>query len=467
MPSVLLTVEVLSWPVLILLITYILRRQGRQGVGLTLAYLLSLSLIHLPGAVVHIFPWYHQPRLDMVQVGFTATLIGLLAFMGGVLILTPLLEQLLHLPRTKPLGAHQGVDPQNRSLPRIYLLLGLLSTLLVYPLLSGVPTLRALLGSTNLLLVVGLCLAIWQGWVQGDQPGMLRWLLLASFLPVMTVLRDGYLGYGIVNLLVIFLFVLSFTRFRRRLLGVGIFVLFIGLSTFVTYMRDRSEIRTVVWSGDTLARRVQAAESIVVNFEWFNIYNQEHLTYLDGRLNQNWLVGAAIFYLDHGFTPFARGATFWEALQSLVPRILWPDKPVYAGSPGLVSAYTGITFNEGTSVGVGQVMEFYINFGTPGLIIGFLLLGWVVHLIDLNAARQLQEANWRRFALWFLPGLSFLQAGGSLVEITAGAGASLGAIFLINQMLTFLRRRRAAPAPLLVTTRSVHPRPLILPTADE
>lgn len=466
MPSLLLAVEVLAWPLLILLTIYILRRQGRQGVGLTLAYLLSLSLIHLPGAVVHTFPWYYQPRLELVQAGFTATLVGLLAFMGGVLLLTPLLEQLLHLTRVKSPAEHQEADRQNLSLPRTYLFLGLLSTLFIYPLLSGVPTLRALLGSTNLLLVVGICLAIRQAWINRDQQGVLRWLLLASFLPVMTVLRDGYLGYGIVSLLVIFLFVLSFTRFRRRLLPIGVLVLFIGLSIFVTYMRDRSEIRTVVWSGDTLARRVQAAESIVVNFEWFSIYNQEHLTYLDGRLNQNWLVGAAIFYLDHGLTPYARGETFWEAVQSLVPRILWPDKPVYAGSPGLVSAYTGITFNEGTSVGVGQVMEFYINFGTPGLVIGFLLLGWVIHMIDLNAARHLQEANWRKFALWYLPGLSFLQAGGSLVEITAGAGASLGAIFLINQMLTFVRRRRSATLTLPATTRPPY-RPLILPVADE
>ncbi len=47
-----------------------------------------------------------------------------------------------------------------------------------------------------------------------------------------------------------------------------------------------------------------------------------------------------------------------------IPRALWPNKPVVGGSGDLVSTYTGIRFADGTSVGIGQVLESFVNFGT-------------------------------------------------------------------------------------------------------
>ena len=60
----------------------------------------------------------------------------------------------------------------------------------------------------------------------------------------------------------------------------------------------------------------------------------------------------------------------------LVPRALWPDKPAVGGGGSLVTEYTGIPFEEGTSVGAGQVLEFYVNFGIPGVLAGFAGLGF-------------------------------------------------------------------------------------------
>ena len=89
-------------------------------------------------------------------------------------------------------------------------------------------------------------------------------------------------------------------------------------------------------------------------------------------MNQNQLVGAAVQYLESGYAPFATGDTLIQSALAIIPRAIWPDKPVFAGSPGLVTQYTGIQFAAGTSVGVGQVLEFYINFGSPGVVGGFL-----------------------------------------------------------------------------------------------
>ena len=53
---------------------------------------------------------------------------------------------------------------------------------------------------------------------------------------------------------------------------------------------------------------------------------------------------------------------------------------------------TGLELNQDTSWGVGNVMEFYINFGLPGVVIGFLVLGWLIGALDFRAASAERRA---------------------------------------------------------------------------
>ena len=69
---------------------------------------------------------------------------------------------------------------------------------------------------------------------------------------------------------------------------------------------------------------------------------------------------------------------------ALVPRVLWPDKPVYGAAVHIVADMTGLHLDENTSWGVGNVMEFQINFGTTGVIIGFLILGFSLGWLDFR-----------------------------------------------------------------------------------
>jgi hypothetical protein len=210
-------------------------------------------------------------------------------------------------------------------------------------------------------------------------------------------------------------------------------------------MRDRKDIRDVVWTGGDLISRFQKVEDMVRGFEFFNPYDSDHLDRIDARLNQNTMVGAAVDYIASSPDAYAGGETLVEALLAFIPRILWPEKPVAAGSGTWVSRYTGITFDETTSIGMGQVLEFYINFGTAGVVIGFLLLGTVIAVVDGVARSRLVRANWPAFVLWYVPGTTLLQAGGSLVEITSSAAAAAIAAVLINRYV-FLRLRAHVPS---------------------
>ncbi len=66
-----------------------------------------------------------------------------------------------------------------------------------------------------------------------------------------------------------------------------------------------------------------------------------------------------------------------------------------------------------------------MNFGYPGVVIGFFLIGALMVVIDGSAILALRAGDIRRFLRWYLPGLSLLMIGGSFVEATSSAAAAL------------------------------------------
>jgi hypothetical protein len=214
-------------------------------------------------------------------------------------------------------------------------------------------------------------------------------------------------------------------------------------------MRDRRAIREVVWNDGALRDRAASVAASVGEIELFDPHNPDHLKRIEDRLNQDWLVGAASYYLQGRPTEFARGETLVAALAAVVPRAIWPDKPIIGGSGDMVSKYTGLRFADGTSVGVGQVMEAYVNFGTDGIVVVFFLLGATIVLVDRWSAYRLSQGEGNGFAVWYLPGLCLLQIGGSLSEVTSAAAASFAMAFLLNRVALFKRwARGSGPASL-------------------
>jgi hypothetical protein len=428
------------WVVVMGLLVLLRLRWNMPGTGLTLAYLLSLSLIHLVGAAIYLLPAYqdHDPRLT--ELGFEQSLYGVVAFAVGGLIITPLLVRKGLLPRAK------GTAQPDPRLPKAYVACGVFFYLLSATFLGHLPTAMAIVSTGQQLVVVGLALCCWRAWRENRVHRLIAWLMISMLLPFVTLLTAGMLGYGAIAVLIILIFVSSFLRSPVKVILVGALIIFLGLSVFVSYMRDRTEIRATVWGEQSFSDRIDRVSQTVATFEWFDPDNLEHLQRIDGRLNQNFLVGAAVYQLSQT-QAYARGDTLWDALLALIPRALWPDKPIQAGSGDLVSRYTGIDFAEGTSVGVGQVMEFYLNFGTPGVVIGFIIMGVIITALDWQAAERLARFDLHGFVLWFLPGIALLQVGGQLVELTASAAASLVVALLVNRYLDRSQARRTNPAP--------------------
>ena len=421
------------------------------GTGLVLAYVLNLWMIHWLAPALYLLPWYHGFDQGIVEAGLEQSTYAAVAFASGSLVLTPFLLNFGILPR----ATAAVIDVK---LPPAYVAIGAASYALLSVGVGAIPSATAIVSTGQQLIVIGLALCRWLAWRDGSLWKLILWLTFTCLLPFVTILTRGFIGYGAVAALTVLIFISGFIKPRFLVLIAATVVAYVGLSVFVTYMRDRPDIRETVWGGQPMQARLSQLEKTITDFEWFDISRSEHLRQVDGRLNQSFLAGLAVSRLsDSG--EYVRGDTLWEALVALVPRAFWSDKPIQAGSGNMVTEYTGLKFVTGTSVGIGHVMEFYVNFGTLGVVLGFLGMGVLVTTLDVAAAERLALNNLHGFVLWFLPGISLLQVGGSLVEMTVSAVAGIAVAFLTNKYLERLQGkqgdlRRVWLSPALVRSKT-------------
>jgi len=417
---------VLVWGVAAL---YLLIRHWRDGggVGLLLTYVLSFGVMHWFPSTLHLLPWFNTRGTNLVAEGMRQSAFAIVSLCAGAELMAWLWNR-----RADPRAAASWPDAPSgasRALEGSSVVYVLVVGFVLYAVLSrligSIPGLQAVVATGSAVLVVGLALEVWNARETGHRARLVAWLAAPLLLPFVTVITQGFLGYGFAAMLTVYAFSANFLRPRWKVLIAASLLAYVGLSVYITYMRDRSDIRRMVWGGSAFTDRASQLLDTFAGMEWFDYRNQAHLDRVDSRLNQNFLVGAAVSRLDRGLVPFAGGATLEDAALSLVPRVLWPNKPAVGGSGDLVSTYTGMRFADGTSVGVGQVLECYINFGRAGIVIGFFVIGMVLVLADQSALRALDRGDVFGFTIRYLPALGLMQVGGSFAEVVSTAGAGL------------------------------------------
>lgn len=236
----------------------------------------------------------------------------------------------------------------------------------------------------------------------------------------------GFLSYASTAVVIAFSPLVISIRSGAKLMLGAVLASYLGLSIFVSYYAGRDTIRESVWGGASYIDRIQTVGTVFSEFVWFDPSSETQFNALDSRLNQNYFVGVAAKRLNDGEVNYLYGRSLWEGILALVPRAIWPDKPVYGGSPKIVTEMTGLQLDtENTSWGVGNIMEFYINFGVPGLIAGCSLLGWALRKLDRKAAEAEANDNLGHLILYFLPAIALIQPLGSLVELSGGVAAAL------------------------------------------
>ncbi|MEX0890906.1 MAG: hypothetical protein WEB88_01970 [Gemmatimonadota bacterium] len=431
--------------------------QPDRTAGLLIAYVANLWLIHWPAAGIQALPWMHSLSPVETLAGFQLSLLGVWAFTIGGLILAPLTLSLFESSRAAAV-APAPREPSAR-VPGLYLALGVMAFLALPIAGAVIPGIAAVGSGVTLLVVVGLALKAWTAYHHGNTARQLLWLGAGAVLPLLTLVSRGFVSFGAAAFISLAALTLVYVRPRWRLLAGMLLVGYVGFSFYVTYMRDRGAIRSVVWGGGAVAERLGTLSNLATDFEWFDPTDLTHLRRIDARLNQNFLVGASVAHMEAGLAHPAVGETLWLAAIAAIPRAIWPEKPSAGGSGDLVTRFTGIPFAEGTSVGIGQVMEFYVNFGVPGVAIGFLLFGLALGVIDTVAGRRLWRGDWEGYAVVLVVGLATIQPGGAIVEVVASAFGGLVGVLAINRL--------ALPAMLRYLEPGAAPARVSAPAAEE
>lgn len=390
-------------------------RHRSPSLGLPVAYLFQLLLVHIPGALAHAMPWARLTWHEASVIGSSCAAVGAMSFVGGVWL------------------ARGRAQPRATAIPYIEqrflwfsLFLGWIMMFVVHAALKRVPSISAVLEIGSMVWMIAVMVALPQAIRSKNLSQFLLWLGALSLYPVLCLVDNGFLVWGVNAGIICLAFLAVLTRQLWRVWAVVLVLCVLGMGLFVTYFSVRDDIRKVVWKKADWEQRVDESLRLIWEFRLLDFTKSEDLSFLNWRLNQNYLVGMAVKRLQEGQVEYYKGKTVVQGLQAMIPRVLWPSKPLYAGSGTIVMEMTGFYVNEKTtSYGVGNVMEFYINFGLPSLIVGFVLLGWALGRLDYLAAMALSDGDYPRVIVCALPAMAMIQPERAIVEMASGAAAGL------------------------------------------
>jgi hypothetical protein len=413
------------------IVLFFMHSRGRRMPGvLVYSYFLGIFMAHWLGAAVHASPWSQFTSSADTIAGFRVSSYGVLAFIVGTLLVPAQVVSRRGLLGSS--GAGSILVPDRIAM--ILVGIGATAHLLGSTPVASLPSAGAVLSAGRQCILLGVSLLCWNAWHKGQYRRFYHSVGFAFMLPVMTVVLHGFIGYGVVMLGSILLFIAMFYRPRWLLLLGLVIGIYSGMSFWVAYANNRNEMRDKVWGGEGVEAALQVGQKMFDSLTFFDFSNQSHLALIDIRLNQNWLVGRALVVTPQ-YVPFQDGRTIIEAIYAVVPRLLWPDKPEVGGSGEYVSEHTMIPFAKGTSVGLGQVFEFYINFGIPGVIGGFLLLGMMLRYFDIRFTDSLASGDARGMITYYVVGASALQPGGSLSEMFAAVASAIVVVWILVRYL--------------------------------
>lgn len=392
------------------LVVLIVRRTIAAGsVGLPAGLVLIMSALY-GGAFVYAVPGYTHLRQDgrlyLIHQGFSewmvvqGTFVSLLAILGFAIGC----GAFARLRRPVPAVPVVRAQVHERSL--LMLLGGIGAASYLLHLLSiEFPMSGALIEAGRNVATAAICLGMWLAF--RDRRPTLGWLILAAMIPLYYLIVWGFTSFGFLFGLTLLSFWLAQRPARPRgWLRTGLITLAAVqgfLTLFIGWFSFRGQVRATVWRGEGRPLSEILADALAQT-ELFSPWNFNALDIVNIRLNLTSFIGRMIEH--HAANPDLKlwGATLVILPFVLVPRFLWPGKPERGGSE-FMSQHTGTLFSDDTSFGTGAVFEFYINFGAPGVLVGFVALGWAVRRLDKAAVRALFAGDFLNFARWFVVGV--------------------------------------------------------------
>jgi uncharacterized membrane protein (Fun14 family) len=203
------------------------------------------------------------------------------------------------------------------------------------------------------------------------------WVLTAigGFL-LIQALKTTMLGPLVWFILIVLLYVQWLVRWSMgRIVVLALVGVLLTLSILSWKYDYREQVKTTEsWTGKVEKLKVVLQKRLQYPLE------PRHWNRALCRLNQGYLTALALRYVPKQ-QAFVRGETIHIALLgSLVPRLLWPNKPQSGGKVNF-ERFTGEHLGAGVSMNIGPLGDAYVNFGVGGGVVFMFLYGLALRLL--------------------------------------------------------------------------------------
>ena len=114
--------------------------------------------------------------------------------------------------------------------------------------------------------------------------------------------------------------------------------------------------------------------------------------------------------------PYWGGETYSTLATSMIPRFLWPGTPVKVLGQTFGHRYSYIhASNKSTAINLPIMVEFFVNFGSIGVLIGMAIVGFIYRLLDTLINRPGQSPLLSMIGVVILLPLLLIESDFSLV----------------------------------------------------
>lgn len=242
------------------------------------------------------------------------------------------------------------------------------------------------------LLIIISHLASWNSYFKFKQ----RKYLLFGIITTTTLLLSGIISNSKTAFILPFLFIgISLwgvsARFPFRLFSLILLIFTFIALPFVTVSRYLSVISGNEYSKLEVAR---STFEFFISFDWIDqvkLYGEQSTTVSLGRGLSDYF--SIIVHETGNSVEYLHGKTFSHAVETFIPRFLYPEKPSLNIGNWTAQHYGALASGDTvTSLSPSLMGEFYMNFGLLGVVSGMALLGFLAVIVDKHLI--VSRDNW-------------------------------------------------------------------------
>jgi hypothetical protein len=377
-----------DFPLLLYVITLLfwigcIHGEGGIGLGIRFLFLLSTFDFFLAGPFLYFLADITPKGVgeNYRNAALSLTLYGFLSFLvAGYYIVPSLMGSRLSMPTAWTALATKERLAVQRKAGYHLLKVGLVS-LLLNPIALRIPTVRAIWSTINCLIETGMVMLFINAILANDRRRLVNLFMLQVGIGAVRAVFSGHFGFVVLQSQLLLCLALLSSRPRPSawlILGVAGCIAFIPVTIWLS---GREKMREAMGKGAGISERITAFLEGATMPDSINPIDEANLNRVQERLDYSNLFAAALQHTPEN-EPYAMGSTIFEpAMMALIPRIIWPSKPISAGGSAYVTRFTGIDF-QNASIATSYFFEFYVNYGPVAVIIGMGILGLVCGLGD-------------------------------------------------------------------------------------